>query len=107
MATGSSRGGGEDEFSRMRGGAARARQAIQKAIAGILDLDTSNMGADDEEKFVDAIDQLSDPSQAARAMNVLDRLSTRHANELPQVRTAVQRIQRHLEPLMTKVRGVS
>ncbi|MGA2617986.1 MAG: hypothetical protein ABSF26_10275 [Thermoguttaceae bacterium] len=41
-----------------------------------------------------------------RALNVLDRLSTRHAAALPQVRKAVDRIQRHLEPLMSKVRGV-
>jgi hypothetical protein len=97
--------GGEDEFSRIRGGAARARAAIQKAIASVLDIDTSNMGAADEEKFVDAIDQLSDPSEAARAMNVLDRLSARHSAALPQVRKAVERIQRHVQPLMTKVRG--
>jgi DNA-directed RNA polymerase specialized sigma24 family protein len=101
------RGGGEDAFTKVQGSAARARQAIQKAIAGILDLDTSNMGADDEEKFVDAIDQLSDPSQAARALNTLDKLSARHASALPQVRTAVDRIQRHLDPLLGKVRSVS
>jgi hypothetical protein len=65
------------------------------------------MGADDEEKFVDAIDQLSDPSQAARALNTLDKLSARHASALPQVRTAVDRIQRHLDPLLGKVRSVS
>ncbi|MGA2620870.1 MAG: hypothetical protein ABSF26_24880 [Thermoguttaceae bacterium] len=104
LATGTDRGG-EDEFSRMRGGTARARAAIQKAIASVLDIDTSNMG-DDEAKFVDAIDSLSDPDQAIRALDTLDRLSTRHAAALPRVRKAVDRIQRHLKPLMTKVRGV-
>ena len=43
-ATGSNRGGGEDEFSRIQRGAARAREAIQRAIAFLLDTDTSNMG---------------------------------------------------------------
>jgi hypothetical protein len=61
---------------------------------------------DDEAKFVDAIDSLSDPDQAIRALDTLDRLSTRHAAALPRVRKAVDRIQRHLKPLMTKVRGV-
>ena len=40
-ATGSNRSGGEDEFSRIRGGAARARETIQRAIAAMLDADTS------------------------------------------------------------------
>jgi hypothetical protein len=105
MATGTGRGGGEDEVSRVRGGAARARQAIQKAIASVLDIDTASMG-NDEDRFVDAIDALSNPEHAAKALEILDQLSARHAVALPQVRTAVDRIQRHLEPLMTKVRGV-
>ncbi len=104
-ATASNRSGGEDQFSTMQGGVARARTAIQKAIASVLDLDTTNMG-DDEEKFVGAIDSLSDPTQAVRAMDVLDRLSARHAAALPQVRKAVDRIKGHIEPLMAKVRGV-
>ncbi len=102
---GTNRTGGEDEFSRIQGGAARARAAIQKAIASVLDIDTSNMG-DDEEKFVDAIDSLADPEQASRALHVLDRLSSQHAAVLPQVRKAVDRIKRHLDPLISKVQGV-
>ncbi len=103
-ATGSNRGGGEDEFSRIRGGTARAREAIQRAIAFLLDADTSKMG-DDEEKFVDAIEQLNDPDEAMDALDVLDRLSARYATALPQVRRAVERIKRQLEPLLGKVRG--
>jgi hypothetical protein len=38
-------------------------------------------------------------------LNTLDKLSARHASALPQVRHAVDRIQKHLEPLMSKVRG--
>ena len=60
---------------------------------------------DDEEKFVDAIEQLNDPDEAMDALDVLDRLSARHAAALPQVRRAVERIQRQLEPLLGKVRG--
>ena len=104
QAAGSNRTGGEDQFSRIQGGAAKARAAIQKAIASVLDIDTAGMG-DDEEKFVDAIDSLSDPDQAVRALDVLDRLSARHAAALPQVRKAVDRIRQHLEPLMSRVRG--
>jgi hypothetical protein len=104
MATGSNRQAGEDAYSRVQGGAARARQAIQRAIASILDIDTSSMGDDDEGRFIDAVDMLNDPKRAAKAMEILDRLSARHASALPQVRHAVDRIQRHLEPLMTKVR---
>lgn len=103
-ATGSNRSGGEDQFSRMQAGAARARAAIQKAIASVLDIDTSNMGGD-EEAFIDAIDSLSDPDQAIRALHVLDRLSTQHSAALPQVRRAVDRIHRHLDPLMNRVGG--
>jgi hypothetical protein len=62
------------------------------------------MGGDDEASFVDAIDTLSDPKHAARALNTLDKLSARHASALPQVRHAVDRIQRHLDPLMAKMR---
>jgi hypothetical protein len=103
-ATGSNRGGGEDEFSRIQRGAARAREAIQRAKAFLLDADTSKMGAD-EEKFVDAIEQLNDPDQAMDSLDILDRLSARHAAALPQVRRAVERIKRQLEPLLGKVRG--
>ena len=63
------------------------------------------MGAD-EEKFVDALDSLNDPDKAMDALDVLDRLSARHAAALPQVRRAVERIKRQLEPLLGKVRGV-
>ena len=103
-ATGSNRGGGEDQYSRVQAGAARARAAIQKAIASVLDIDTSNMGSD-EEAFVDAIDSLNDPDQAIRALHILDRLSAQHSTALPQVRKAVDRIHRHLDPLMGKVGG--
>ena len=41
---GSNRSGGEDEFSRIQGGAARAREAIQRAIAAVLDIDTEQHG---------------------------------------------------------------
>ena len=103
-ATGSNRGGGEDEFSRIRGGAAKAREAIQRAITFLLDADTSALGRD-EEAFVDAIEQLNDPDQAMDALDVLDRLSVRHSAALPKVRQAVERIKRQLEPLLGKVRG--
>jgi hypothetical protein len=103
-ASGSNRQDGENAFSHVQGGAARARDAIQKAIASILDIDTSNMGGNDEASFVDAIDTLSDPKHAARALNTLDKLSARHASALPQVRHAVDRIQRHLDPLLAKMR---
>jgi hypothetical protein len=103
MATRSGRNRGEDEFSRIRAGATKAREVIQKAIASMLDMDTSDMG-DDEETFVDALDSLNDPAKAMDALNVLDWLSTRYERELPQVRRAVDRIQRHLEPLVSKVR---
>ncbi len=103
-ATGSNRGSGEDEFSRIQRGAARAREAIQRAIAFLLDADTSGMG-DDEEKFVDALEQLNDPDEAMDALDVLNRISARHAAALPQVRRAVERIQRQIEPLLGKVRG--
>ena len=104
-ATTPNRQGGEDAFSRVQGGAARARAAIQKAIANVLDVDTSAMGDDEEEAFVDAIDRLGDPDQAVRALDTLDRISARHASTLPQVRHAVDRIQQHLQPLLGKVRG--
>ena len=102
MATGNNRGRGEDQFSRIRAGAAKAREVIQRAIAAMLDADTSKMG-DDEEAFVDALDSLNDPAKTMAALDVLDRLSARYERELPQVRRAVERIQRHLEPLMGKV----
>ena len=104
-ATGTHRGV-EDEFSRIQGGAARARAAIRKAVASVLDIDTSNMG-EDEAKFVDAVDLLSDPTKAVRALDALDRISARHAAALPEVRKAVDRIKRHLNPLVGKVRSTS
>ena len=104
MATRSGRNGGEDQFSRMRAGTGKAREVIQKAIAALLDADTSEMG-DDEAAFVDALDSLNDPAKAMDALDVLDRLSTRYERELPQVRRSVSRIQRHLEPLLGKVRA--
>jgi hypothetical protein len=102
-ATASNRAGGEDQFSQVQGGAARARQVIQKAIASILDADTEAMG-DDEEDFVDALDSLNDPSRAIDALDTLDQLATRYERELPQVKRAVDRIHRHLDPLISKVR---
>ena len=102
----SNRQGGQDVFTHIQGGAARARQAIQKAIASIMDIDTTSMGTDDEERFIDAVDMLNDPKRAALALKILDQLSARHASALPQVRQAVDRIQRHLEPLMAKIRIV-
>jgi hypothetical protein len=104
MATGSGRTGGEDEFSKVRGSAANARQVIQKAIASMLDADTETMGGD-EGDFVDALESLNDPDKAIHALDVLDQLSTRYQRELPQVKRAVDRIQRHLELLVSKVRG--
>ena len=103
MATSSNRQVGEDKFSQMQAGAARARAAIQKAIASVLDIDTTAMGGDDEAKFVDAIEALSQPDQAIRALHVLDRLSAQHSAALPQVRKAVDRIRRYLDPLMSRV----
>ena len=103
-ATASNRGGGEDEFSKVRGGAAKARQVIQKAIATVLDTDTEAMG-DDEEEFVDALDSLNDPSRAIYALDTLDDLSTQYAAVLPQVKRAVDRIRQHLQPLLGKVRA--
>jgi hypothetical protein len=104
VATTSQRSGGDDEFSRIQRGAARARDAIHRAIAFLLDTDTSQLGSD-EEKFVDALDSLSDPDQAMDALDVVNRISARHAAALPQVRRAVERIKRQLEPLLGKVRG--
>ncbi len=105
LATGSNRGRGDDQFSRIQVGAAKAREVVQRAIAALLDADTSQMG-DDEEAFVDALDSLShNPARAMAALGVLDRLSTLYERELPQVRRAVERIQRHLEPLLGKVRA--
>ena len=60
---------------------------------------------DDEEKFVDALDSLNDRRLAIDALDVLNQLSTRYERELPQVRRAVDRIQRHLDTLLGKVRG--
>ena len=68
----------------MRGSIATAREVIQRAIASVLDTDTSGM-RDDEEKFVDALDSLNDPRRAMDALNVLDQLSARYERELPQV----------------------
>jgi hypothetical protein len=104
LATGRSRSGGEDQFSRIQAGAAKVREVIQKAIAALLDADTSEMG-EDEAEFVDALESLNDPAKAMAALDVLDRLSTRHEKALPQARRAVERIQRHLKPLISKVRA--
>jgi hypothetical protein len=100
----SSYGSGEDRFTMMRASAATARQVIQRAIASLLDTDTSDMGVDEDE-FVDALDSLNDPGKAMEALDVLDRLATRYAKVLPEVRKAVDRIRRHLEPLMRRVRA--
>ena len=104
QATSSNRSGGEDEFSSLRGSAAKARDIIQRVIVSLLDTDTSKMG-EDEEEFVDSLDSLSNPAKTMDALDVLDRLSVRHAEALPQVRSAVERIKRKLEPLLGKVRG--
>ena len=104
MATRSGRNGGEDQFSRIRAGAGKAGEVIRRAIAALLDADTSEMG-DDETAFVDALDSLNDPTKAMDALDALDRLSTRYEKSLPQVRRAVSRIQRHLDPLLGKVRA--
>ena len=103
-AAGSNRGGGEDPLARVQGGVARARQAIQRVIASLMGIDTSKLGGEDGAKFTDAIDSLSDPKYAARAIGTLDRLAARHASALPQVQQAMDRIHRHLEPLMVKMR---
>jgi len=97
------RGGGEDSFTRIQGSAAAARQVIQGAIASLRDVDTAAMGGDDEEAFVDALRGLRSPDRAVDALDVLDRLATRYRRELPQVKRAVERIRRHLEPLMRRV----
>jgi hypothetical protein len=102
--TTSNRSRDEDEFSRIQVGAAKAREVIQKAIAALLDADTSKMG-DDEADFVDALDSLHDPAKAMDALGILDGVSIRYASVLPQVRRAVDRIRRHLEPLLGKVRA--
>jgi hypothetical protein len=102
--TSSNRQGREDAFSRVQGGVARARQAVQRVIASLMGIDTSKLGGEDGAKFTDAIDSLSDPKHAARAIETLDRLAARHAAELPQVKQAMDRIHRHLEPLMAKMR---
>jgi len=103
-AAGSNRGGGEDPLARVQGGVARARQAIQRVIASLMGIDTSKLGGEDGAKFTDAIESLNDPKYAARAIGTLDRLAARHAVELPQVQQAMDRIHRHLEPLMAKMR---
>jgi len=102
QATGSNRGGGEDTFSNIRASAANARQVIQRALATLLDADTSGMGGD-EEDFVNALESLNSPGKTMDALEVLDRLSLRYASVLPQVRNAVGRIKRNLEPLMQRV----
>lgn len=94
----------EDAFTRMQAGAATARQVIRRAVVSLLDTDTSDMG-DDEGEFVDALDSFNNPGKAMDALEVLDRLSIRHKDALPEVRKAVDRIQRHLEPLMSRVRA--
>jgi hypothetical protein len=106
QATGSNRGGGEDAFTNIQASAANARQVIQRAVATLLDADTSSMG-NDEEDFVTAIESLNSPGKTMDAMEVLDRLSLRYASVLPQVRAAVARIKRNLEPLMRKIGAFS
>jgi hypothetical protein len=95
---------GEDAYTRLQGGVARARQAVQRVIASLMGIDTSKLGGEDEAKFTDAIDSLSDPKYASRAIETLDRLAARHEVELPQVKQAMTRIHRHLEPLMARMR---
>ena len=92
--------GGEDQFI----GAAKAREVIQRAIASLLDADTFKMG-EDEEKFVDSLDSLSNPAKTMDALDVLDQISTQYKMVLPQIRRVVERIKRHLEPLLGKVRA--
>jgi hypothetical protein len=106
QATASHRGGGEDAFTNIQGSAANARQVIQRAITTLLDADTSGMG-DDEEEFVDSLESLNSPAKTMEALEVLDRLSVQYASVLPQVRNAVARIKRNLEPLMRKVGAFS
>ncbi len=101
-ATGNGRGDGEDQFGRLRRSATTAREVIQRAVASMLDADTSSMGAD-EGRFVDALGSLQDPRKATAALDIIDRLSARYQRELPQVRRAVERIRRHLDPLLGKV----
>ena len=93
-----------EAFSRMRAGAATARHVIQRAIVTLLDTDTSDMGAD-EEKFVDALKSLHDPSKAMDALDVLDRISHQYASVLPQVRKAVDRIRPYVQLLVSRVRS--
>lgn len=102
QATTSNRGGGEDSFTNIQASAANARQVIQRAVAFLLDADTSLMGHD-EGDFVDALESLNSPGKTMDALEVLDRLSLRYASVSPQVRAAVSRIKRNLEPLMRKV----
>ncbi len=106
QATTSNRGGGEDAFSNIQATAANARQVIQRAVATLLDADTSGMG-DDEEDFVDSLESLNCPGKTMDALETLDRLSLRYTPVLPQVRAAVSRIKRNLEPLMRKVGAFS
>ena len=73
-------------------------------MTSLLDMDTAAMG-DDEGEFVDALENLNDPDEAIAALDILDQLATRYQNELPQVKRAVDRIHRHLEPLMSRVGG--
>ena len=70
QATGSNRGGGEDAFTNIQASAANARQVIQRAVATLLDADTSSMG-NDEEDFVTAIESLNSPRVARWLERVL------------------------------------
>jgi len=74
-------------------GGAQSPQAIQKAIASILDLDTSNMG-DDEEKFVDAIDSWA--TRAGGQGTEYSGQALRSTCSGTHKSHAVDRIQRHL-----------
>ncbi len=97
------RGGGQDSFARLQGSAAAAREVIQGAIASLRDVDTAAMSGDDKEAFIAALRGLRSPNKALDALDILDRLARRYQRELPQVKRAVERIRRHLEPLMRRV----
>ena len=94
---------GLDSFATIQGSVARAREAVQRAIALLRDVDTAAMDGDDEEAFVAALRGLRSPNRAVDALDILDRLATRYERKLPQVKRAVERIRRHLEPLLRKV----
>ena len=61
------------------------------------------MGGDDKDALIAALRGLRSPNKALDALDILDRLATRYERKLPQVKRAVERIWRHLEPLMKRV----